>query len=108
MELSVGDNLIPKFHIYIFSLTSIKKIYEKFGFELVDAYHQITHGGSMRYILKRKKNFKKSKNLINLLNIEKKSKIDKFSACLKFKKNVHLAGDGSGNAASVCRTKWND
>ena len=62
--------------------------YEKFGFELVDAYHQITHGGSMRYILKRKKNFKKSKNLINLLNIEKKSKIDKFSACLKFKKNV--------------------
>ena len=88
MYKKVSYDQIYDEHIYIFSLTSIKKIYEKFGFELVDAYHQITHGGSMRYILKRKKNFKKSKNLINLLNIEKKSKIDKFSACLKFKKNV--------------------
>ena len=88
MYKKVSYDQIYDEHIYIFSLTSIKKIYEKFGFELVDAYHQITHGGSMRYILRRKKNLKKSKNLINLLNIEKKNKIDKFSACLKFKKNV--------------------
>ena len=42
-------------HIYMFSLHSIQKIYEKFGFELIDAIPQKTHGGSMRYILKRKK-----------------------------------------------------
>ncbi len=88
MYKKVSYDQIYDEHIYMFSLTSIKKIYEKFGFELVDAYHQITHGGSMRYILRRKKNLKKSKNLMNLLNIEKKNKIDKFSACLKFKKNV--------------------
>ena len=88
MYKKVSYDQIYDEHIYMFSLTSVKKIYEKFGFELIDAYPQITHGGSMRYVIKRKENSKKSKNLINLLNHEKKNKIDKFSACLKFKKNV--------------------
>ena len=78
-------------HIYMFSLASIKKIYEKFGFELIDASQQITHGGSMRYILKRKNISKKSKNLLSLLKKEKRERIDKFSACLQFKKNVILS-----------------
>jgi len=42
-------------HIFIFSATSIKKIFERYDFDLVDAYPQKTHGGSMRYIIKRKK-----------------------------------------------------
>ena len=88
MYKKVSYDQIYDEHIYMFSLTSVKKIYENFGFELIDAYPQITHGGSMRYVIKRKENSKKSKNLINLLNHEKKNKIDKFSACLKFKKNV--------------------
>ena len=88
MYKKVSYDQIYDEHIYMFSLTSVKKIYKKFGFELIDAYPQITHGGSMRYVIKRKENSKKSKNLINLLNHEKKNKIDKFSACLKFKKNV--------------------
>ena len=78
-------------HIYMFSLTSIKKIYEKFGFELIDASQQITHGGSMRYILKRKSISAKSKNLLSLLRQERKEGIDNFSACLKFKKKVILS-----------------
>ena len=41
-------------HIYMFSLTSIEKIYELYNFKLIDAIPQNTHGGSMRYILKRK------------------------------------------------------
>ena len=41
-------------HIYMFSLASIEKIYQLFNFQLVDALPQSTHGGSMRYILKRK------------------------------------------------------
>ena len=88
MYKKVSYDQIYDEHIYMFSLTSIKKIYEKFGFELIDASTQITHGGSMRYILKRKGISKKTKNLIKLLNEEKKRKIDKFSACLQFKKNV--------------------
>ena len=46
-------------HIYMFSLTSIDRIYKLFNFELIDAYPQITHGGSMRYIIKRKGTSKK-------------------------------------------------
>ncbi len=75
-------------HIYMFSLTSINKIYELFDFELVDAIPQLTHGGSMRYIIKRKGSSKKSKRLLKLLHNEKSKKIDKISGCFKFKNNV--------------------
>lgn len=41
-------------HIYIFSCLSVSKIFEKFNLELIEANHQETHGGSMRYTLARK------------------------------------------------------
>ena len=75
-------------HIYMFSINSIIKIYDLFGFELIDAIPQNTHGGSMRYILKRKNISKKSKRVKKLTKLEKTKKIDKFSACLSFKKRV--------------------
>ena len=78
-------------HIYMFSLSSIEKIYRLFDFELIDAYPQKTHGGSMRYILKRKGIAKKSKKLINLLKIEKKKNIDNFKGCQKFKLKVEAS-----------------
>ena len=34
-------------HIYMFSLSSVKKIFDLYDFELVDAYPQDTQGGSM-------------------------------------------------------------
>ena len=42
-------------HIYMFSATSVKKIFNLFDFELIDAIKQVTHGGSMRYVISRKK-----------------------------------------------------
>ena len=41
-------------HIFIFSATAIKNIFKLYDFELVDVLPQITHGGSMRYVIKRK------------------------------------------------------
>ena len=41
-------------HIYIFSVSSVSKIFKNFGFELIDAIPQSTHGGSMRYVISRK------------------------------------------------------
>ena len=41
-------------HIYIFSASSVSKIFEKFNLYLVDAIPQVTHGGSIRYVIKRK------------------------------------------------------
>jgi len=78
-------------HIYMFSLHSIKKIYKKFGFELIDAIPQKTHGGSMRYILKRKNISTQTKRLKKLLVKEIKENISDFKGCLKFKKKVELS-----------------
>ncbi len=75
-------------HIYMFSLTSINKIYNLFNFELIDAYPQTTHGGSMRYVIKRKGVSNKSKRLLKLLKNEKSKNIDKISGCLKFTDKV--------------------
>ena len=50
-------------HIFIFSATSISKIFELFDFELIDAIKQPTHGGSMRYVLQRKRSGLKNKKI---------------------------------------------
>ena len=50
-------------HIFMFSVTSINKIFKLFEMELIDVYPQTTHGGSMRYIVGRKNNHKISHNV---------------------------------------------
>lgn len=76
-------------HIYMFSLASIEKIYRLFNFQLIDAMPQSTHGGSMRYILKRKGVVKKSKRLMKMMKLERERNIDNFKGCQIFKKKVH-------------------
>ena len=78
-------------HIYIFSASAIYKIFSKFNFELIDILPQITHGGSMRYILKRKGSSGISKNVENILLDEKLNKLDTLESCLNFKKNCELS-----------------
>ena len=73
-------------HIYMFSATSIKKIFNLFNFELIDVLPQKTHGGSMRYIVGRQNTHKIKKSVFNQLNYEKKNFIDKMKGCLLFKK----------------------
>ncbi len=73
-------------HIFMFSLSSIKKIFNLFDFELIDAIPQKTHGGSMRYVVGRKKMHKKTKRLSILLLKERKKNIDSYKGCLNFKK----------------------
>ena len=73
-------------HIYMFSVSSVLKIFKKYDFVLVDAIPQQTHGGSMRYVIKRKKN-EISQNLNKLIEYEKSKKIDNLESCLDFKKN---------------------
>ena len=76
----------------MFSLSSISKIFSLYDFELVDALPQITHGGSMRYIIKRKGIAKKSKQLSNLIDKEKINSLDTIEflfQVLNFKKIVN-------------------
>jgi methylation protein EvaC len=71
----------------MFSLQSIKKIFNLFDFELIDAIPQITHGGSIRYVVGRKNIHKIHNRVHDGLASEKDKKMDDLASCLKFKKN---------------------
>ncbi len=78
-------------HIFIFSVTSIYKIFNFLNFELIDAIPQSTHGGSMRYVIARKGKYEVKKSVKKLLKEEKKKNIDKLKGCLNFKKNCEIS-----------------
>ena len=91
-------------HIFIFSASSISKIFAKFNFFLIDAIPQITHGGSMRYVLKRFKN-SENENLKKILNYENEKNLNKIDSCLKFKKNCELSRDNILNKIKTFKDK---
>ena len=78
-------------HIYMFSVSSIKKIFNLFDFDLVDVQPQITHGGSMRYVIGRKNSHMIKKNVQKFLNYEKKNHIDSIKGCINFKKRCEVS-----------------
>ena len=77
-------------HIFMFSASSISKIFQRYNFQLIDAFPQVTHGGSMRYIIKRKKN-EIGKDLKKILDYEKNKKLNKIESCVNFKKNCEIS-----------------
>ncbi len=78
-------------HIFIFSVTAISKIFNLFDFQIIDAIPQITHGGSMRYIIERKKRKNYNNKIKKILEIEKKKKINSLEGALNFKKNCEIS-----------------
>ena len=93
MFKKVSYDQIYDAHIFIFSLHSVRSIFNSFGFELVDAIKQKTHGGSMRYVISRKNTRTISQNVKNLLQDEKRNKLHKIESCLRFKKKCELSRD---------------
>ena len=53
MYKKVSYDQIYDEHIFMFSVSSIKKIFKLFNFELINVIPQKTHGGSMRYVVGR-------------------------------------------------------
>ncbi len=78
-------------HIYMFSASSIAKIFNRFNLQLVDAIPQSTHGGSMRYIIQRNKNAEISNNLKNIINYEKEQRLNSIDSCIEFKKKCEIS-----------------
>ena len=74
-------------HIFMFSVTSVKKIAEMYNYELIDVLPQVTHGGSMRYVIARKKEHNINQSVVDGLSLEKKNNLDNIESCLVFKKN---------------------
>ena len=72
-------------HVYLFSAIAINNVVKKFDLRLFDIDQISTHGGSNRYyICKKNAFFKDTKKLKNLINLELKNKLDKFSTYKKF------------------------
>ncbi len=78
-------------HIFMFSVSSIKKIFSLFGFDLIDVYPQTTHGGSMRYVIGRKNHHLIKKKVNKYLKYEKKNNIDNIEGCINFKKECEIS-----------------
>ena len=72
-------------HIFIFSLHSVKTIFNEYNFDLVDAIpHQLMWFNA--YIISRKGHRNISNRVKKLFNREKEMKLNTLSACLSFKK----------------------
>ena len=78
-------------HIYMFSVTSVKKIFNLFNFELIDLKKQLTHGGSMRYVIARRGEYKVKKIVNRIIKYETRKNINNFKGCLEFKKKCEVS-----------------
>ena len=77
-------------HIYVFSILGIKNIVKKYNLELFNIEKLKTHGGSIRYFIKKISNSKiKIHNSVKKqLKAELKYKLDKFKTYIEFKNKV--------------------
>jgi len=80
-------------HIYVFSLVAIQNLIKKFNLEVFNIETLNTHGGSIRYFIKKKSNkkIKISKSVKIYLKKELKFRIDKFKTYIQFKKKVEAS-----------------
>lgn len=82
-------------HVFLFSATSVHKIFKRYGLELVDVEPQPTHGGSMRYYIGHKGQYKPTERLQKQFELESKMKMGERQTYIEFKERceasrVHL------------------
>lgn len=75
-------------HSLFFSITSIRNLVRMHGLELVDAIHQETHGGSMRYIIGHKDEHKIKSSITKWLLRERKLGLGETKTYNKLRKNI--------------------
>ena len=80
-------------HIYVFSALAVSNVIDKFDLELFDIQKINTHGGSLRYFIKRKKNknIKTFKSVSIQINSEIKFGLNKLSTFIKFGEKALLS-----------------
>jgi len=80
-------------HIYVFSTLGIKNIVKKYNLELFNIEKLKTHGGSIRYFIKKISNSKiKIHNSVKKqLKAELSYKLDKFKTYIEFKNKVEMS-----------------
>ena len=77
-------------HIYVFSAIALKNLLKRFDLEIFDIKNLPTHGGSLRYFIKRKKNkkFNIKVSVKKQIYKEIENGLDKFSSYKHFAINI--------------------
>lgn len=78
-------------HVFIFSATSVAWAFGQHGLELIDVLPQVTHGGSMRYVLAPKGSHPISSNVEEIFAKEKGMGLDRPETYEKFKQNCETS-----------------
>ena len=86
LEKTAYDQIYDE-HFYMFSANSIISILDKFNLQLIKAERISTHGGSMRYYVKKTNLHRISKKLTEVLKYEKDFKITKVKTIKNFAHN---------------------
>ncbi len=95
-------------HIFMFSVSSVKKIFDLYNFDLINVKKQKTHGGSMRYVVARRGEYKIKNVVKKYLLKEKKLNIDNIKGCLRFKKNCEKSKKKLKNLILSIKKKGNN
>ena len=80
-------------HVFMFSATSISWAFGQHGLELIDVMPQITHGGSMRYVLAPKGSHQVSPNVQQQLAKELAQGLTKPETYNRFRSNCETSRD---------------
>ncbi len=78
-------------HTFLFSVTTINYIFNKYNMEVIDAIPQETHGGSMRYIIGHKGERPVSERALQQIEKEKELGLNNPETFVKFKKNCETS-----------------
>lgn len=92
-------------HVFIFSATSVSRVFAEHGFELVDVAPQITHGGSMRYTLAPKGSRDAAHRVVERLQMERAQGLDKPDTYERFKANCERSRSRLMEALNSVRSK---
>lgn len=74
-------------HVFLFSATSVGNAFKDYGLVLIDVLPQVTHGGSMRYVLGRPEHHEISENVSRQQAWEDEMGLAKPETFEKFKQN---------------------
>ena len=78
-------------HVFIFSALSVSRAFEPYGLELIDLVPQMTHGGSMRYVLAPRNTRHSSPMVAQVLVKERAQGLDLPETYLRFKANCETS-----------------
>ena len=78
-------------HVFLFSATSIATAFARHGLELVDLLPQVTHGGSMRYVLASKGSRPAAPAVVRVLAQEESQGLGRPDTYVQFKRNCEAS-----------------